>query len=211
MIDHRKQLLPGERQGNELPSERQPDATDRRALPLQCGAAMLLPDLAGQAAARATWAARGCAPLVLDGPTLARARRHFLQRAAALGHRRTRNPALRVVACDRSLHAELNGARRQIRLPASVTQVWLISRTWVPAYMRPTEDDARILGVAVARMWLDAREVALDSPALMQGWHTPEAGWRWTDGVGVLPVAGARRLEFDLAMVGEYWAKLPTQ
>ncbi len=78
---------------------------------------------------------------------------------------------------------------------------------WVPAHMRPHENDTRRLGIAVARVALDGREVSLDSPALQLGWHPPEAEWRWTDGDAVLPVAGARVLAFDLAMVGDYWAR----
>jgi len=156
--------------------------------------------------ARAVWAEKGCAPLVLEGPALERARRHFLGRAAALGYRRTRQPALRVLAGNRALSAEVAGSRWQVALPEGIAEVRLASRTWVPAHMRPRENDTRLLGVAVARLMLDGRDVALDSPALAQGWHKAEPDWRWTDGHGVLPVAGARVLAFDLAMVGDYWA-----
>jgi hypothetical protein len=83
--------------------------------------------------------------------------------------------------------------------------VRLLSRAWVPAEMRPDEDDPRQLGVCVGRMWLDRREVALDSPALSAGWHAPEAHGRWTDGQAVLPTAGARALRFVLAATGTYW------
>ena len=159
--------------------------------------------------ARAIWAEKGCAPLVLEGPLLAQARRLFLRRAATLGHRRTRNPALRVICGGRALAAQVAGPRWQVALPERVAEVRLVSRVWVPAHMRPQETDTRQLGVAIARLTLDGREVALESPALTQGWHPAEPDWRWTDGAGVLPVAGARVLAFDLAMVGEYWARPP--
>ncbi len=157
--------------------------------------------------ARAVWAESACAPLVVEGPALERARRHFLSRAATLGHRRTREPALRVLAGGRTLSAECSGPTWQVALPIGTAEIRISSRVWVPAYMRPHENDARPLGVAIARLSLDGREVALDSPALTQGWHPPESEWRWTDGGGVLPVSGARVLAFDVAMVGEYWVR----
>jgi hypothetical protein len=159
--------------------------------------------------ARAVWAEKGCAPLVLEGPALAAAKRLFLRRAAALGHRRTRDPRLRVLAGTRALPAEISGERWQVALPAGTQAVRLLSRVWVPAHMRPHETDTRALGVAIARLALDGRAVALDSPALAEGWLPAEPDWRWTDGAAVLPVAGARVVAFDLAMAGEYWARPP--
>jgi hypothetical protein len=83
--------------------------------------------------------------------------------------------------------------------------VTLRSRAWTPAEMQPDSDDTRRLGVAVARLLLDGRLVALDSPALAAGWHAPEADGRWTDGAAGIPVAGVRCLAFDVAMAGRYW------
>jgi hypothetical protein len=71
--------------------------------------------------------------------------------------------------------------------------------------MRPAENDTRSLGVAIARLWLDRREVSLASPGLTAGWHMPEPGWRWTDGDALLALAGVRELAFELAMTGSYW------
>ena len=155
--------------------------------------------------ARAVWLELGCAPLVLEGPALARAKRHFLRRAAALGHRRTHEPGLRVLGGAVLLCAERAGAHWRVALPPGVAEVRLISRIWVPAHMRAGESDTRTLGVAIARMALDGREIALDSPALSTGWHPPEPAWRWTDGAAVVPVAGARTIAFEVAMAGEYW------
>jgi hypothetical protein len=83
--------------------------------------------------------------------------------------------------------------------------VQLCSRTWVPAQMRPPETDTRRLGVAIDRLWLDERDVSLDSPGLATGWHAPEAVWRWTDGDATLAVAGARDVRFRIASTGSYW------
>ena len=193
----------------ELPCESFLDTGNRQAFAGQGEPIMLHPEFARRRAALAVWAAKGCAPLVLEGPTLERARQQFLRRAAVLGHRRTRNPGLRVLCGARALSAEVTGTRWQIALPQTVGRIWLGSRSWVPAHMRSAEHDTRTLGVAITRLELDGREVALDSPALAEGWHAPEANWRWTDGAGVLPVAGARQVAFDLVAMGEYWARPP--
>jgi hypothetical protein len=89
-------------------------------------------------------------------------------------------------------------------LPHGTREVRLASRIWVPAQMHPDEADPRHLGVAVGNLWLDGREVSLASPALVGGWHAPEQSGRWTDGDGVLAVAGARPLAFKLTMTGTY-------
>lgn len=164
------------------------------------------PGFARDQRAMKIWAERGCARLVRDGPDLARARQHFLRRAAALGYRRTPNPMLRLLAAGRMLRPERAALCWQVDLPCGTAEVRLVSRTWVPAQMRPAETDTRVLGVAISRLALDDREVALDSPALKDGWLAPERGWRWTDGAGVVPVGAARRLTFELVMAGEYWA-----
>ena len=155
--------------------------------------------------ARRIWAQAGCAPLVEGGAALARARRALLRRAVLLGHRRTADPAPRLLADGRALPAETDGAIWQVRLPEGVREVRLCSRVWVPAHMHADEQDTRVLGVALGRLWRDGREAALDSPALVRGWHAPEPMGRWTDGEGVLLLTGVRTLSFALAMVGNYW------
>jgi hypothetical protein len=103
------------------------------------------------------------------------------------------------------MRAGRDGRRWRVRLPQGARDVRLLSRTWVPAQTRAGESDTRSLGVAVGRLWLDGREVALDSPGLAAGWHAPEPGWRWTDGDAALAVAGARDAAFELALTGTYW------
>jgi hypothetical protein len=94
-----------------------------------------------------------------------------------------------------------------VRLPAVSGNVRLLSRVWSPAQMRPASDDTRSLGVAIARLWLDRREVSLESPGLAAGWHAPEPDWRWTDGDARLTLAGVRELAFEVAMTGSYWCE----
>ncbi len=164
------------------------------------GPALLLhPDFA-----RRVWADCGCAPLVEAGTGLIEARRTLLRRAARLGHRRTRDPALRVLADSFPLRPA-PGEGWHFDLPPGTRAVRLASRIWVPAQMHPDEADPRRLGVALGQLWLDGREVSLASPALAGGWHAPEPAGRWTDGDARLMVNGARTLAFKLAMVGSYW------
>jgi hypothetical protein len=199
-------LIEDARRDAGLPRDSYLDASSRPPLAVPDDPLILHPVFSHPAFARAVWTEKGCAPLVLEGPTLARIKRHVLRRAMALGHRRSCNPALRVLTGERVLRPEPAGQYWQVTLPPGTAQVRLASRTWVPAHMRPQESDTRVLGVAIAYLALDGRQVALDSPALAQGWLPPEPDWRWTNGAGVVPVAGARVLAFDIAMTGEYWA-----
>jgi hypothetical protein len=129
----------------------------------------------------------------------------LLGRARRLGYTLTGAPEIQVLLHDRALRPVIDGRVWRVRLPPGTATVRLVSRRWVPAHVRPEETDLRGLGVALSRLWLDRREVSLDSPALWIGWHTPEADWRWTDGSAELAVAGVRELAFELAMTGTYW------
>ncbi len=183
-----------------LPCESYLDTGNRAAFANGGDAVQLHP-----AFAHAVWDTRACAPLVLDGPALATARRRLLARAAKLGHATTQDPALRVLADGREVPAVREGNTWHVAIPAGAERVRLLSRTWVPARMSE-QSDTRVLGVALARLWLDGREASLDSPGLGAGWHAAEARWRWTDGAGEIDPTGARSLAFELAMTGTYWA-----
>jgi hypothetical protein len=158
---------------------------------------------------RRIWAEAGCLPLIEAGPVLQAARRALLRRARLLGYCRTDNPALRVLADGQPVRPRRDVEGWFVRLPAGTRTVRLLSRVWVPAEARAGADDRRRLGVAIGRLWLDRREVALDSPALARGWHAPERDGRWTDGDAELAVAGARSLTFVLSMQGRYWRAAP--
>lgn len=155
------------------------------------------------------WATRACAKLVCRGPRLVAARRALLRQAAALGHRVTGDPALVLLADGVRLAPVMARSRRVAALPPGTREVRLRSRRHVPAHVCPGSDDTRHLGIAVGQLLLDGREVALDSPALRQGWHQPEGAWRWTDGDAVMDVAGTRHLTFTLAITGRYWQSPP--
>jgi hypothetical protein len=155
--------------------------------------------------ARRVWDRRSFAPLVLNGPRLAAARRRILACAATMGHGVTHDPDLQVIATGRSLHVERIGDVWCVTLPEAATTARIVSRVWQPAHMRPTSNDTRSLGVAIARLWLDGREVRLNGPRLPDGWHTPEPRWRWTNGDASVAVNHARRLKFQVVMNGTYW------
>ncbi|HEY5302179.1 MAG TPA: Hint domain-containing protein [Acetobacteraceae bacterium] len=118
------------------------------------------------------------------------------------------DPMLRVVADGRVL-APVPGPGRSWRfvLPPGAKSLRLGSRRFRPSELRPWEDDRRQLGVAVSRLaFHDAdgpREVALDDPALRDGWWAAEgdAGrpWRWTDGDAALH-APAGSVLLDVAL-----------
>jgi hypothetical protein len=112
---------------------------------------------------------------------------------------------LRVLAGDTQLTAQVRGGVWRAPLPAGTRTARLRSRVWIPAEMHAQETDTRPLGVAIGRLWLDGREVALDSPGLATGWHPPEGAFRWTDGDASLDAGGVGEIAFTVAMTGSYW------
>jgi hypothetical protein len=185
-----------------LPAESYLDTGNRDAFANSGGGIMQHPDFALR-----VWEAKSCAPLVLAGPHLVAAKRRLLERAIVLGHAMADDPCLKVLVEGRERVATIAGRQWRVRLPEATRSVRLASRVWVPVRMRPEEDDTRRLGVAISRMWLDWREVSLESPALASGWHAAEPGWRWTGGSAGIALSGGRELAFEVAMTGTYWLR----
>jgi hypothetical protein len=183
-----------------LPAETYLDTGNRGAFANAPGARQLHADFA-----RAAWEAGGCAPLVVAGPVVVAARQALLERAEALGHARTRVPALRVAAGGRALPARIEGRRWTVALPPGTERLRLLSRRWRPDETDPAGGDVRLLGVALADITLDGMALPLDDARLGAGWHAAEPGWRWTDGDAAILAGGAGLLEFELAMAGLYW------
>ncbi len=151
------------------------------------------------------WAKAGCAPLLTSGPDLVAERQRLRVIAQALGHETTDDPAFRLLD-DRRLDVPCFRGGALIEAPLQgLRRVTLASRWSRPAEMDPARDDWRRLGVAVRDIRLDDRPI--DDARLMEGWHAPEPGMRWTDGAAVINVAGARRLSFRLVPAGlPYWS-----
>ena len=155
------------------------------------------------AGAEAAWRAGACAPQVTHGEALERVRRRLLARTAALGWRRAEaRPVLR--AAGRTLRGQVVDGELCFVLPPDAREAMLASESSVPRDAGESHDTRR-LGIAVAAMALDGIPVALDDARLGDGWHTAEAGWRWTDGAGMIPVAGARLLSLRLATAARCW------
>ncbi len=174
------------------------DTGNRGGFANGAGPVRLAPDFA-----RAVWAEQGCLPLLIEGGTVLAARRRLLARATELGWRRTRKPALRVLADGRPLRAGRNGAYWRVALPAGTREVRLHSRAAVPAELSAEATDGRRLGVAIGGLLLDG--TAPEKNCFGAGWHAPEDGHRWTDGNAHLLTHGARELAFAVVWTETYW------
>jgi hypothetical protein len=147
----------------------------------------------------------GCLPLVLEtsDQRMVSARAGLLARAGAA----TREADIRLLLDREMLWPRYERDRLVFALPAGCESGTLVSLTHVPAHVRAESDDTRMLGVAVAGVWLDGRR--LSRLALEEGWHAAEPGHRWSDGAGVIPLAGARRLGIRLGPPGLYRVTAP--
>ena len=188
-----------------LPAESYLDTGNRAAFVGGGPALHLHPDFARQ-----VWDARGCAPLLLDGPLVQVVRARLFDRAEALGHARTFDAALQVSVGGEVLTREGWGSLHRFRLPPGTRSVTLRSRSAVPAHTRADAADHRRLGVAVRFVVLDGQTIALSDARLGEGWHEVECergvpAWRWTDGAARLDVRSAGWLELVIARTELYW------
>jgi hypothetical protein len=148
---------------------------------------------------------RSCLPFTWQPEVV----RPIWSRLAALADAIGYKPACVATSDDPDLFI-VNGLRRLTRLykhsgqyaflvPGATRDLRLRSRHAAPSATRPWLEDRRELGVMVQRMSIrDAgsrQDVALDSPALDDGWWAPEGDgatvWRWTNGDAVLPPVDA--------------------
>ena len=155
---------------------------------------------------RDAWVRAGCADLVLEGEALTAARAALLARAGALGWRlEAATPRIEV---DGNLVVAMRrGRRHSVALPADARQLRLVSLHGKPGETAADGTDMRELGIAVARLALDGRRIALSDARLGAGWHDLEPVWRWTDGAGEIDVRGARRFAFDLMTAERGWVR----
>jgi hypothetical protein len=188
-----------------LPAESFLDTGNRGAFANGGGAVMAHPDFALK-----RWENAACAKLVTDGPVLEALRTRLLRRAEAQGFLRTpdADPVLLVDGTPIRAQGCVDTVWRFV-VPPSARDIRLVSRSAVPAEIFAHHADGRRLGVAVAAIMADGVAVPLE--ACDGGWHAREAGLRWTDGNAVLPVAGARVVELDLAPLLRYWDMAATE
>ncbi len=192
-----------------LPAESYLDTGNRGWFDHAAGVRPLFPDYAGQR----NWTDHACLPLVLTGAEIEAAHSWLVQRAIGLGHRRTTDPGLRVIADNRDLTLLPNGAGAwRIIVPALTTSIRLVSRSFVPDDADPTANDRRRLGVAISRT--SHLGQSLSGSAFGPGWHAEERAWRWTNGDAVvnLPLQqGPSLLVLSIEAAGAiYWQAAPT-
>ena len=178
---------------------------------------ILHPDMTAAEQARAE--AQPCAPFLLDEASVRPVWQRLHDRAVAAGlvseaAETTRNAELRVLAGGREFQPmEVAAGRLVFALPAGLQSARLVSRAAAPADSQPWLNDRRQLGVAVERIELRSadgmEEVAIDHPALSQGWWQAEragnALQRWTNGDATIPLPnGPVLLELTIAGTGFY-------
>jgi hypothetical protein len=135
-----------------------------------------------------------CAPRLKEGEALTVIHARLLQRAAALGHLVTGDPALHLIAdgvAIEPLTIEDGVYRFTLEHPAGA--VWLASRGVVPAETDAGSTDRRRLGVCLRRITLRDADLALDLlphiPQRRDGFHEVEGEHRWTAGMARLPAS----------------------
>jgi hypothetical protein len=189
-----------------LPVESYLDTGNRCAFENGCGPVMLHP-----AFSRATREDSGCAPLVVAPTQVQPVWQRLAQQAAAIGWpvalpEATHDPALQL-RVDRRLLRPVTASddRYVFVLPGDAREIRLVSRAARPGETRPWIDDIRRLGIRIWRISVTDNatltELALDSPALGDGWWAMEVEGqrtaRWTNGdAGLLlpPGSGVARV-----------------
>jgi hypothetical protein len=132
------------------------------------------------------------APRIAEGRAATTIRKRLLARAAARGNEMTSDPRLHLIADGVAVPplAVEDGVYR-FALKRAPAEVWLASRSTVPAETDPASIDRRRLGVCVRRITLRDADFAFDllpgNPHLGAGFHENEGTHRWTDGLARLP------------------------
>ncbi len=165
-----------------------------------------------RADAASVYAARGVAPLALAADLVEPVWRRLAARAGVAAPACVAAPgegAVDLLAGGVRLRPICAASGRLLfALPAGVSEAVIASDTMRPSERQPWLDDRRRLGVAVRRIRVQAggesRDIALDAPALADGWHgverTRATALRWTAGEAALRLpAGARLLELTVA------------
>lgn len=203
-----------------LPAESYLD-TGNRAFFSNAGLALILHPEFHVNAGLNCWEQDACAPLAVSDSAVRPVWQDLADRAETLGFAMpeittTDDADLRLVAAGRTFRpVSAQDGRLVFLLPAGVTGAHLVSRAGSPADVKPWLDDRRTLGVAVSRVVIrsgdDYADIAVDHPALRQGWHAVEsegrAMWRWTDGNAILPIEASTRpvtIEVHVRQSGTY-------
>jgi hypothetical protein len=185
-----------------LAAETYLDSGNRRNFESDAGPLVLHPDFAAASRAGA------CAALLLDGEIVRRARQRLLDRAVALGFRRTAAVDL-VALIDGEVvapHTDDSGRELMFVLPEGARTVTLLSSAGVPAETSADPGDRRVLGVALTDIALitGGTRVTIDLNGAHDGFHDAEAGQRWTNGkAGIALPAYAGRAVLEVSLAGQ--------
>jgi hypothetical protein len=137
------------------------------------------------------WRAKAYAPLVRSGRRLGFVRAYLLRRAEALGFRIDRDPGLYLLAGGRPAQARIvAGSLHRFSIPASATEVRIVSNAATPSEVSTASDDSRRLGIMieqiVVRQTARRQVVGLATLKSEDGFHRLETDgkthWRWTNG-----------------------------
>ncbi|MBV9758620.1 MAG: hypothetical protein JO047_16360, partial [Alphaproteobacteria bacterium] len=157
-----------------------------------------------------------------EPPTAPAPRKRLIDQLLAQGLVVSDEPDLRLVSNGRAIQpSRTDKELYRFELSGDVYDLHIVSRCYVPSLVNLGSADLRRLGVCLSRIVLHAggivREIALNDPALVDGFHPPESNgetmWRWTDGDARLPAAllnGAGDgacLELKLLWPGAYWVR----
>ncbi len=143
-------------------------------------AVSLHPDFSTTASAQQDRAQQSCAPFIESGPLVEAIRARILARAAIAT---TDDPAILI-------HKQTDGS------------VILHSRHAIPGYLSPDPRDRRTLGVKILSLHAGPREIPLDHPLLVEGWHSPEPDGRWTNGRAIIPAALVAGCDITIDIAG---------
>jgi len=136
-----------------------------------------------------------CAPRVTpEMPVLAAIRQRLFDRAEVLGHPTTDDPDLHLIADGEIVRpCSVVGDLYTFVLDRKPGQVWLASRSSVPAELELQSTDTRRLGTGIEGIVLRddyiRTEISHALPAFREGFHENEGPRRWTDGMALLPEA----------------------
>jgi hypothetical protein len=148
-------------------------------------------------------------------------RRSLSVRAEALGFEMSTDPDPHLVVDGQVVRAQSAEAGiYRFEIPAGNREIWLVSRSGVPAEAEGTSQDRRTLGIPVKRLVLrnaDLRtEIGHAYPGLREGFYEGESHHRWTNGAARLPnellrpYTGDMTIEVHLALASLRYALAPS-
>lgn len=200
-----------------LPSESYLDTGNRSFFQNNPGPVDLYPVVRGNDAVTCR-ETESCAPFVYAASSTQPIWQRIARRAEQLGYRNAAlettddpMPVLRMAGHDyRPIRS--SGRIYSFMVPSSPDMLQIVSRAARPCDTRPWIEDRRLLGVAVRRIRVrqnnDVTDVALDGPALGEGWWALEREGvelsRWTNGAAELhlPAAEGSTRVVEVAIAG---------